>query len=94
MDYLQEQLTRAGKYEVMMNSEGWDLVMKSYTDKLSDLANRIFTSDGDISVFQHEVDEIRGLRKLLNDINHDIEVLHEQRQQPESTGTAEPTQLE
>lgn len=93
MDYLQEQLTRASKYESMMNSEGWELVMKIYADKLSDLANRIFTSDGDISVFQHEVDEVRGLRKLLNDINHDIEVLNEQRQPAESAGVTEPTEL-
>jgi hypothetical protein len=78
VDYLQEQLERGTKFEVMTHSDGWKLIEAYYTNLMADLANRIFTGDGDVSVFQHEVDEVRGLRKLIASISRDVDVLHEQ----------------
>lgn len=88
-DYLQEQLSRATKFEIMMNTEGWKLIEAYYTNKMADLTNRIFTSDKPAAEFQPEVDEIRGIREMMVSISHDLDVLHGQRKQsePESDET-------
>ena len=84
-DYLKESLTRGSLFEVMMNQDGWKLVQDYYLNRMAELTNRMFASDGDIVQFQHEVDEIRGLRKLFESIKYDVDVLNEQR-----TGTNQP----
>lgn len=84
-DYLQEQLERGTKFDIMVRSDGWKLIESYYTNLMADLANRMFTTDGDVSMFQHEVDEIRGLRKLISSIIRDIDVLHEQQRPTQPT---------
>lgn len=78
-DYLKQSLERGNKFEAMMTTEGWKLVEAYYLNVQADLANRMFTSDQPAVDFQHELDEIRGLRKLMISITHDVDILNEQR---------------
>lgn len=82
INYLQLSLARGHKFESMSNSEGWDLVISYYKNLQADLTQRIFASSVPIVQFQSEVDEVRGVKKLLDSINYDLQVLNDQRQQP------------
>lgn len=81
-DYLQESLNRAAKFEVMMHSEGWELVQAYYMNHLADLTNRMITSDQPIETFKEELQELRGINKLFISITSDLDTLNAERNKP------------
>ncbi len=76
---LNEACGRGVAFEEMIRTKGWEWVLAFYQAQIQSLANDLILSNDDISTFEGRRNEIKGLRKLIENINSDIQTLTNER---------------
>lgn len=85
--YKNEALTRAGAFEELIRTKGWELVSSYYQNLVQQLANDMLVDDAQpITAFESRRREIIGLRKMMGTITSDLDFLYAERKAKGSTG--------
>jgi hypothetical protein len=80
---LEETCARGVAFEEIIHSKGWKLITGYYESLVKNFVNEVLLQDAKpISEFETQRREIIGLRKLMNQINDDVEVLKNERERP------------
>jgi len=82
--YLDETLKRAGAFEELVRTKGWEYVKSFYQNRVQALANGLLLSDEPITKFEAERQELMGIRKLLSYIDSDLTILADFRKKNEA----------
>lgn len=77
---LKETLERAGAFEEMATTKGWQYVMAYYQNQIALFMNEIMGSDKPIGTFEEKRHELMGLKKLLGQIDSAIQTLNAARE--------------
>jgi hypothetical protein len=77
---LDEKLMVAGRFEVLINQEGWKDLVSYYESSVKALASDLLTSDKPIGDFEAIREQIRGMRKLLGYVDEHLQVLNKFRE--------------
>lgn len=90
--YLDEALKRAGAFEEMVKTKGWELATAFYQNKVKNLMNELVNSpEKPIGEFEALRQEVIGLKKLFQSIEGDLATLQKFREdkanEPEDTST-------
>ncbi len=79
-DALNEVMERAGAFEAMVTTKGWEYIQAYYQNKVQGLASSILLQDSKpMEDFENERRELIGLKKLLNFIDNDLTTLANER---------------
>lgn len=81
--FLDDALKRAGAYEELIRTKGWEYIKAYYESRVKALASGLLVSDRPIEEFDGERRELIGLRKLLGSIESDLNVLADFRKKNE-----------
>jgi hypothetical protein len=77
---LKETLERAGAFEEMATTKGWQYVVAYYQNQIALFMNEIMGSDKPIEEFEEKRHELMGLKKLLGQIDSAIQTLNATRE--------------
>lgn len=77
---LQEYLTVSSLLRETVSTRGWEFVKSYYEQKVKALATGIIVSDSPIQDFEAERNEIKGIRKLMSEIDERLRKLREAEQ--------------
>lgn len=86
--YLDEALKRAGAFEEMINTQGWEHVKSWYQARLAVFINdTLGDSSKPLADFESERSELAGIKSLLSLIDGDLETLRKFREEQNANGT-------
>ena len=82
---LDDQLKRAGAFEELIRTKGWEYIKAYFTNKVQSFANSLLLQPQEpIEKFEAERQELAGLRKLIGYIDSDLQVLKDFRKKHEA----------
>lgn len=72
-----DQLRRAGAFEEMVRTKGWEYLQAYFQNRVQALATEILLSDQPITDFESERRELMGIKKMLGQVSSDLEALEQ-----------------
>lgn len=68
-------LERAGAYEELVRTKGWEWLMANFQTRVQVFTTNVLTSDRPIEEFEHDRQQIVGIKKLIADVQGDLDAL-------------------
>lgn len=72
--YLEEAIEQGSLFEDMVKHKGWKLVLTNYQNQLKAFINDLMLNDKPIQEFELKRQELKGLQKLITNIDNSIKV--------------------
>ena len=77
--YLEEAVEQGATFEDMVKHNGWKMVLANYQNQLRIFINDLILSDKPIEGFELKRQELKGLQKLITNIDNSIKVAQDER---------------
>lgn len=84
---LQDTLSRAGAFEEMVRTKGWEWLMANYQTRVQVFTTNVLTSDQPIAQFEEERQQIIGIKNLIGDVQSDLDALARYRKEQDGQPT-------
>lgn len=84
---VQEQLERAGAFEELIRTKGWDFILARYKNELAGFVNELITSEEPIGAFEAKRQRLKGLKVIIGEVDNDLRVLAEYRKNENNSGS-------
>ena len=81
---IREQLERAGAFEELVRTRGWQFVVARYKNDLAGFINEMMSSDEPISSFENRRQSLKALKRVLAEIDNDLLSLQKYREDAKS----------
>ena len=91
---LNDTLERAGAFEQMVGTKGWEWLMANYQTRVQVFTTNVLTSDQPIETYENERQQIIGVKNLIGDVQSDLETLSRYRKEKENEQQAQPAPTE
>lgn len=78
---LSDLLERAGAYEEMTRTKGWEWVLANFKTRVQVFTTNVLTSDQPIEKFEKERQQIIGIKAVIGDVQSDLEALERHRKE-------------
>ena len=85
---IRDQLERAGAFEELIRTKGWQFVVARYKNDLASFINEMMISDEPIASFENKRQSLKALKKILAEIDNDLRALQEYREDAKPDDTS------
>lgn len=78
---LNETLERAGAFEELIRSKGWEWLQAFYQARIQAFTSNVLLSDQSIGEFENERQRLIGMGELFNAVKNDLDTLERYRKE-------------
>lgn len=78
--YLEEAVEQGATFEDMIRHNGWKMIIANYQNQLRTFINDLMLSDKPIAEFELKRQELKGLQKLITNIDNSIKIAVDERE--------------
>lgn len=82
-----ERMQRAGAFEQMVHTKGWEYITSYYQNKLQVFASRLLNEDKPITEYEAERNELKGIKKIVGEVSSTLEFLNIERKKKDEGST-------
>ncbi len=79
-EYLEQAIEEGSIFEDMVKHKGWKMILSSYQNQLRLFINDLMLNDKPIEEYDDKRQELKGLQKLITNIDNSIKIAIDERQ--------------
>ena len=83
--YLTQAVEEGSTFEDMVRHNGWKMILANYQNQLRLFINDLLLNDKPITEYESKRQELKGLQKLITNIDNSIKVAQDERQKQEKS---------